>query len=172
MGNWASFLEPAFLGLLILAAVCRRVPVFELFSEGAKEGLHSCLSLLPVLTGLLLAISMLQASGALELAAAWAKPLASLMGLPPETVPLALLKPVSGSGSTALLAQLLESEGPDSFSGRVASVLAGSTETALYCIAVYFGAVREKGNADVLLAALAGHLVSCLCAGWVVRLFF
>ena len=172
MGNWASFLVPVFLGLLILAAVCRRVPVFELFSEGAKEGLHSCLSLLPVLTGLLLAISMLQASGALELAAAWAKPLASLMGLPPETVPLALLKPVSGSGSTALLAQLLESEGPDSFSGRLASVLAGSTETALYCVAVYFGAVREKGNAGVLLAALAGHLVSCLCAGWVVRLFF
>ena len=170
MDKAASYLVPLLLAALVVYCLVRRVPVFDAFSEGAREGLRSCVSLLPVLVGLVTGVSMLQASGALELAAGALEPLARYLGLPKEVLPLALMKPVSGGASTALLSQTLDRCGPDSFAGRAASVLAGSTETALYCIAVYFGAIRRKGKNCALPAALLGHLAACLCASWAVRL--
>lgn len=170
MDKAASCLVPFLIAALLLFCLFRSVPVFDAFSEGAKEGLRSCVSLLPVLIGLVTGVTMLQASGALELAARALEPLARCLGLPKEVLPLALMKPVSGGASTALLSQTLEACGPDSFAGRTASVLAGSTETALYCVAVYFGAIRRKEKSCALPAALIGHLAACLCASWAVRL--
>lgn len=170
MDELMSWVVPLFLAAVVILCLARRVPVFDAFTEGAGEGIRSCASLLPTLVGLVMAVSMLQASGALELACGALSPLARALGLPVEALPLALMKPVSGSASTALLAQLFESHSPDSFAGRVGSVLAGSTETALYCIAVYFGAVKKNERTCALPAALAGHLAACLSAGWAVRL--
>lgn len=169
MPDVTSWIVPGFAAAVVVICLVRRVPVLDVFTEGAKEGLHSCVSLLPVLIGLIMAVTMLQASGALDLVCAALTPVARALGLPAEALPLALMKPVSGSASTALLAQLFETNGPDSFAGRVASVLAGSTETALYCIAVYFGAVKKRERTHALPAALAGHLAACLSAGWAVR---
>ena len=171
MSDLSAWIVPAFAAMVAALCLLRRAPAFDAFTEGAREGLRSCVSLLPTLIGLVMAVSMLRASGALELACAALTPLARAFGLPPESLPLALMKPVSGSASTALLSQLFTQLSPDSFAGRVASVLAGSTETALYCLAVYFGAVGKRERTCALPAALAGHLAACLSAGWAVRLF-
>lgn len=171
MPDFVSLIIPIFLALVLALCLARRVPVFDVFIEGAKEGLQSCVKLLPLLAGLVMAVTMLEASGALELAAGWLAPVARAFGMAREVIPLALMKPVSGSASTALLSQILDACGPDSPAGRTASVLAGSTETALYCIAVYFGAIQKREKTCALPAALAGHLAACLCAGWAVRWF-
>lgn len=171
MPDVVSLIIPAFLAIVLVLCLIRHISVFDVFTEGAKEGLRSCMTLLPLLAGLVMAVTMLEASGALELAATWLSPLARAWGMAREVIPLALMKPVSGSASTALLSQVLDECGPDSFAGRTASVLAGSTETALYCIAVYFGAIKKRGKTCVFPAALAGHLAACFCAGWAVRWF-
>lgn len=171
MPDLVSLLIPLFLALVVVVCLVRRVAVFDVFTQGAKEGLQSCVSLLPLLAGLVMAVTMLEASGALELASELLAPFARALGMAREVIPLALMKPVSGSASTALLSQILHDCGPDSLAGRTASVLAGSTETALYCIAVYFGAVKKREKTCAFPAALAGHLAACLCAGWAVRWF-
>ena len=171
MDRAGLYAAPLFVGVILLFGLCRRAPVFDAFTAGAKEGLRSCVSLLPTLVGLVMGVSMLSASGALELAASLLAPAARAIGLPEEVIPLALMKPISGSGATALLSEIFHSQGADSFAGRVASVLAGSTETTLYCVAVYFGAVGIGKKNHALPAALTGDLAACLCAGWTVRLF-
>jgi len=115
---------------------------------------------------------MLSASGALDLVASFLRPAALALGLPPEVMPLALMRPVSGSGSNALLLQLFRDYGPDSFVGRVASVMNGSTETTFYAIAVYFGAVGIKKTRHTIPAALTADLVGYIASVWAVRILF
>ena len=119
-----------------------------------------------------MAVSMLSASGALDLFSHFISPAAKALGLPPEVMPLALLRPVSGSGSTALLTQIFSDYGPDSFIGRVASVMMGSTETTFYAIAVYFGAIGVKKTRHTIPAALAADFTGYLASVWAVRWFF
>lgn len=132
--------------MIILFAFIKKVPCFDTFLEGAKQGLISTYKIAPSLIGLIVAVNMLKASGALEMLIDFIRPAAEFLGFPAEVVPLALLRPVSGSGSTAILNSILQDYGPDSFIGRAASVMAGSTETTFYAIAVYYGAVGIKKN--------------------------
>lgn len=169
LGIWTV---PLAVAAILLFCLFRRVPVFDAFTGGAKEGLRTAISILPTLVGLMTAVTMLSASGALDLLAQIVHPLADALGLPAGVVPLVLMKPVSGSGSNAILAQILQQYGPNSFTGRVASVLAGSTETALYCIAVYYGAVGIRKTRHTLPAALTGDLAACLAAPLAIRLVF
>lgn len=169
LGAWA--VPTAIAGLLVFCLL-RRVQAFDAFTGGAREGLRTAVSILPTLIGLMTAVTMLRASGALDLLAQALSPLTSALGLPAGAAPLVLMKPVSGSGSNALLAQILQQYGPDSFTGRVASVLAGSTETALYCIAVYYGAAGIRKTRHTLPAALLGDLAACLAAPLAIRLVF
>ena len=108
------------------------------------EGLHTLFSIAPTMLGLILGVTMLSASGFFELTAQLMSPLCSAAGIPPEILPLGLIKPVSGSGSTAILSSILETYGPDSLIGKTASVMAGSSETTFYAIAVYYGAAGIK----------------------------
>jgi spore maturation protein B len=169
------------LGTLILPAAAvgivvfclfRKVPVFDAFLTGAKQGLKTSIDILPTLIGLITGVAMLQASGALDLLAKALSPLTNLLGLPPAVAPLVLMKPVSGSGSTAILTQIFEQYGADSYTGRVASVLSGSTETAFYCIAVYYGSIGVHKTRHTLPAALAGDLAACLAAPLAVQFLF
>lgn len=172
MDKLGMYAVPVAVLLMVLFGVVRHVPVFDTFVEGAKEGLSSCFSILPTLVGLIMAVTMLSASGALDLLASFLAPAAKFLGIPANVMPLALIKPISGSGATALLAQIFETSGPDSFAGRIASVMAGSTETTFYCIAVYYGSVQIKKTRHTIPAALLADLAAFLTAGWVVRLFF
>ena len=157
--TFTSYIIPSVIILILLFGIVRKVSVFDTFLEGAKEGLHSSVSILPSLVGLLMAVTMLKASGILDLFTQWIAPAASFLGFPPEVLPLALLRPISGSGSTALLTQIFDEYGPDSLIGWTASVMAGSTETTFYAIAVYFGATQVKKIRYAVPAALMGDFV-------------
>ena len=162
--TFTSYIIPSVIILILLFGIVRKVSVFDTFLEGAKEGLHSSVSILPSLVGLLMAVTMLKASGILDLFTQWIAPAASFLGFPLEVLPLALLRPISGSGSTALLTQIFDEYGPDSLIGWTASVMAGSTETTFYAIAVYYGSVGIKKLRCTIPAALLADLTCCVVA--------
>ena len=172
MDRFGSFVIPISVGTIVIFGLFRKVPVFEMFLSGAKEGMSSAISILPSLVGLMMAVTMLNASGALDIFCAFIKPLAEWIGFPTETIPMVLLRPISGSGSTAVLTQIYERCGSDSFPGRVASVMMGSTETTFYAIAVYFGAVGIKKTRHAIPAALMADLTGYLMSVLTVRIFF
>lgn len=157
--------------LLVLGAgLVARIPVFDEFVGGAGEGIKTCVRILPSLVALMTAVSMLQASGVTEWLADIAAPLAQKIGFPADVIPLALLRPISGSGSLAALEQVLKQYGPDSVEGLVACVLQSSTETTFYTIAVYYGAVKVRRTRHTLAAAAAGDMTGILLSALAVRL--
>lgn len=156
----------------VLLGLYRRVSVFDCFTEGAKEGLSTTLRVLPSLLGLLVAIAMFRASGALELLLTLIAPLGRWLGVPSEVMPLALMRPISGSGSLALVSDILNRYGADSFIGRVASVLMGSTETTFYTVAVYFGSIGVRRTRHTVGAALVADFCGMVLSVAAVRLFF
>ena len=172
MDSFGVWVLPAVLLSIVLAGFLRGVPVFDTFLTGAKEGLQASVSILPTLVGLIMAVSMLSASGALDLLSSLLAPAAQFLGLPPQVIPLALIKPFSGSGSTAVLTQIFKDNSPDSLAGRVASIMSGSTETTFYAIAVYYGAVGVKKTRHTLPAALLADFAACVLSSLTVRLFF
>lgn len=172
MAEFGNYLVPCVMGLILIFGFIRKVPLFDTFLEGAREGASSAFGIIPALVGLITAVSMLKASGALDLFTAFVSPLAEKIGLPPQVVPLMLLRPVSGSGSLALADEIFASWGADSFPGRVAAVMMGSTETTFYAIAVYFGSVRVKRTRHAIPSALTADLASAIMAVLTVRLLF
>ena len=146
--------------------------VYSGLIHGAEEGLEALLRIVPALVGLLTAVSMLRASGALDLAARLLAPLLDRVGVPSELLPLMLVRPISGSAALGVGAELIGTYGPDSYLGRVAAVMLGSTETTFYTIAVYFGAVGVTRTRYALPAALCADLTGFLAAAWAVRLCF
>lgn len=162
---------PAFIAAVVIFGIIRRVPVFEAFRVGALEGLRTLLELAPTLVGLIVAVNMLKSSGFTELICTAVSPAAEFLGFPKEIVPMILLRPVSGGGSTALLTGIYKECGPDSFAGLTASVLAGSTETTFYAIAVYYGSVGIKKTRHTLVSALSADLTAAVMAVITVRLF-
>ena len=161
--------------LLALAAICglgRRVDVYAALTRGAEEGLTVLLRIIPALVGLLTAVSMFRASGAMEWLSGLFAPVLELLGVPPETAPLMLVRPVSGSGALAVGSELMSTYGPDSYIGRVAAVMLGSTETTFYTVAVYFGAAGIHKSRHTIPAALTADLTGFIASALAVRLFF
>lgn len=172
MDKLGVYAIPATVLIIIVFGLFRRVPLFDTFVAGAKEGFSSAISILPSLVGLMMAVSMLNASGALDMLSSFLAPVSRFLGLPAQVMPLALIKPVSGSGATAILTQIFQNNGTESFAGRVASVMSGSTETTFYAIAVYYGAVNIKKTRHTIPAALTADLTACVISALAVRLFF
>ncbi len=170
--NFTSFVLPVVIALIVIAGIVRKVPVFECFSEGAKNGIATCLTLLPVLTGLMVGIYMLEASGGLDIVCKLLSPVFSFFGIDAPLVPLCILSPVSGSGSLSVYETILAQYGADSQTGRIASVIAGSTETTFYALSVYFGSQGIKKYTQVIPCALLGDAVSFVTAAMTVKLFF
>lgn len=154
----------------VLFGLYKRVKVFECFMEGAKRGLHTVYELLPSVTGLVVAVTMLKASGALTILADLLSPVAQGLNIPAEVIPMALISPVSGGGSMTFFEQVLKEHGPDSFLGQAASVLMGSTDTTLYAVTVYYSAVGIKNTRHTLYAGLLADLTTLLLASFFVRL--
>lgn len=146
--------------------------VFEAMVDGIKDGLGVLLRIFPSLVALLTAVHMLRASGALEALTALLSPLLTLLGIPPETAPLMLLRPVSGSGALAAATELIGQYGPDSYIGRTAAVMLGSTETTFYVIAVYFGAAGIKRTRWAVPAALCADITGFAVSALAVRLLW
>lgn len=161
---------PVLFVLIVVYGLFKRVNVFDCFIEGAAEGLKITIRILPALVGLLAAIAMLRESGALEFIVGLLSPITKFLGIPSEVMPLALLRPVSGSGSLALVTDIVNRYGPDSFAGRVASTMMGSTETTFYTLAVYFGSVGIKNSRHTVKCALIADCVGILSSVWIWRL--
>jgi spore maturation protein B len=142
------------------------VKVYPVFVEGAKEGFQVAVRVIPPLVAVVVALGMLRASGAMDGLAAILSPLTSRIGIPASVLPMILVRPLSGGAALGVVADVLRSEGPDSYAGRLASVMAGSTETTFYVLAVYFGAVGvtryRQALPAALLADLAGFAASVL----------
>ena len=167
-----TMLVPLTICAIALYGAGRRVDVYAALVQGAGSGLETLVRIFPALVGLLTAVHMLRASGALELLAGVLAPVMEGLGLDPELLPLMLVRPVSGSAALGVGAELIASYGPDSRLGRTAAVMLGSTETTFYTIAVYFGAVGITRTRYAIPAALCADLTGFLAASWAVRLCF
>ena len=166
----APWIIPGLMMLLLGFGAARRVPVYEVFVDGARDGFQVAVKIIPYLVAILVAVAMLRASGALGIMVNWLSPATSLIGLPGEALPMALLRPLSGSGAYGVLASIIQDPavGPDSYTGYLVSTFQGSTETTFYVIAVYFGAVQIRRIRHALAAALtadvagiAGAIIAC-----------
>ena len=169
---FVTMLVPLILGGVALLGMARGVDVYSALLAGAEEGLGVLARIVPALVGLLTAVYMLRASGALTLAAQALAPVLSALGIPPETVALLLVRPVSGSAALGVGAELISTYGPDSLVGRTAAVMLGSTETTFYTVAVYFGAAGIVKTRYAIPAALCADLAGFIGAAWAVRVVF
>lgn len=166
----ADLLLPGVLLAVSAAGLAAGRPIFDDFCAGAREGIKTVAGILPALLGIMVAVGMLRASGCLTLVQGLLSPLVRLLGIPEETLPLMLLRPISGTGSLAVFRDILAEVGPDSFAGRVASVMQGSTETTFYTLALYYGVTHVRHTRHTLPAAMAGDLTGFLAAALTVRL--
>lgn len=167
-----SFILPLVIVLITVTGLLKKTDVFDCFAKGAEQGLQTAISLLPVLCGLMVAVSMLKASGGIKMISELLSPAFSLFGIPEEVIPLCILSPVSGSGSLSVYESILAEAGPDSVAGRIASVISGSTETTFYAVAVYLGSVGIKKSGVTVPCALIGDFVSYAVAAFTVNMFF
>ena len=170
--DYSAYLVPVLLAFVALFGLGRRVNVYDALTQGAREGLDILAGILPSLVGLLTAVYMLRASGAMDLLGSLLAPVLARLGIPPETVGLLFVRPVSGSGALAIGSELMAAYGPDSYIGRVAAVMLGSTETTFYTIAVYFGSAGIRKTRYAIPAALLADLAGFMSAAFAVRLFF
>jgi spore maturation protein B len=163
---------PVFLLGIPVYGAFRKVKVYESFVEGAKEGFQVAVRIIPYLVAILVAVGMLRAAGAIDLLAAGLDPVFRRIGFPTELLPLAIMRPLSGSGSMGLVAELVKTHGPDSFLARVAATAYGSTETTFYVLAVYFGSVGIKKIRHAVIGGLVADVVSLVVSIVVCRLVF
>jgi len=163
---------PLFLIGVPIYGALKGVKVYESFVEGAKGGFQMAIRIIPYLAAILVAVGMLRGAGAIDLLSQWLDPLMRRIGFPTEILPLAIMRPLSGSGSMGIVTELIQTHGPDSFIGRLAASAYGSTETTFYVLAVYFGAVGVKRARHAVLSGLFADIISLITAVIVCRLVF
>ncbi len=161
----AKYIIPSLLvGIPLYAITARKVKVYEVFVEGAKDGFTIGVRIIPYLVAILVAIGMFRASGALDLFLNFLAPVLNFLGFPAENLPLALMRPLSGSGSYGLLTDLVNEYGADSIQAKIGATMFGSSETTLYVLAVYFGSVGISKSRHAVLAGLTADAVGAFSA--------
>lgn len=168
----SEIIVPLMICFIIAYSFCKKINVYSAFGEGVKEGIGSVYSIFPSLFALFIAVSVFRSSGLVDFLTSLLLPLCRFLHFPSEILPFAILRPVSGSGSLAMASDIFASYGPDSFAGRVASVMMGSTETTFYTIAVYFGASGTKNIRYALKCALMADLFSMIMSVIVCSWYF
>jgi spore maturation protein SpmA len=171
VSNLSNWLIPMLICLFLLFGYFRGVKVYEVLTEGAKEGFEIAIRIIPFLVAIFVAIGMFRASGALDILTAIVSPLTSLITLPPEALPMALIRPLSGSGSFGLMSEIVKND-PDSFLSFLVSTMQGSTETTFYVMAVYFGSIGIVRTSYTLPAALCADAAGMLASLAVCRIMF
>lgn len=169
LSKWAV---PLLLLIIPLVAYLRGVKVYEAFVEGAEQGFQTAVKIIPFLVGMLVAISVFRASGAMDIVIAMITPLMKLIGAPSEIMPLALMRPLSGGGALGITAELIQVHGPDSLIGRLASTMQGSTDTTFFVLTVYFGSVGIKKYRHALTVGLLADITGFLASLYIVKLVF
>ena len=159
-------------GIPFYGLVVKKVKVYESFVDGAKDGFTIAVRIIPYLVAILVAIGMFRASGALDMLLIFLSPMLNAMGFPPENLPLALMRPLSGSGSLGLLTDLINEHGAESLIAKIGATMFGSTETTFYVLAVYFGSVGIKRSRHALAAGIIADIVGIISAVYLCQLFF
>ncbi len=172
MKLFSDAIIPSVVILIIACGLYKRIDIFNAFLTGAKNGFKIIYNITPSLIALILAINMLRASGGLEILSSVLSPITSLLGIPKELTPLTILSPISGSGSLGMYESILKEVGPDTFLGRCASVMMGSTETTFYTMTIYYGSIGIKKSRHTLPSALCADLTSFIISPIMVHLFF
>lgn len=168
----SELIIPVVLLIIPLYGLIKHVKVYEVFVDGTKDGINTMIKIFPALLAMLVAVGVLRASGALDGFAKLIEPFTSRIGMPSEVIPLALIRPLSGSGALGIATELIKLKGPDSFTAKLASVMYGSTETTFYVLAVYFGSVGVKKMRHSIIAGIAADIVAILSSVFYSRLFF
>ncbi|NLC76577.1 MAG: spore maturation protein [Clostridia bacterium] len=169
VSTWAI---PALLFIIPVTAYLKGVKVYETFVAGAEEGFHTAVKIIPFLVGMLVAIGVFRASGAMDLLVNLIKPVTGLLGIPPDILPLAIMRPLSGGGALAIAAEMINTYGPDSFLGRLAATAQGSTDTTFYVLTVYFGSVGIIKYRYALHLGLIADITSLMAAIFITNLVF
>lgn len=172
MKGISDFAIPFMIASIIITGLIRKVNIYSCFSQGVAEGLKTIINVFGPMLCIMVGISMFRVSGAMDILIKLLSPVAKLLKIPEEIVPFAIMRPVSGGGSLALCTDLFTRYGPDSYVGRLASVIMGSTETTFYTIAVYFGSVGIKNISHSLKCALIADFVGIMVSVIVVSVFF
>lgn len=168
--NYISvYAMPVFIAVFIVSGIVKRVGAYDCFVEGARDGFTSMVGIIAPLVGLMVGINMFRASGSLEIIAYGLSDFLKLIGIPAEVLPLAILRPISGSASLAAVTDIFKNCGVDSAAGKIASVMMGSTETTFYTIAVYFGAVGVKNTRHTVVSALSADITGIVLSAVVAR---
>lgn len=168
----STWLIPVFILLVLIVGLIKKLPAYELFVAGGKEGVQLAFSLLPFLVGMLVSIAILRASGAMDAFFGLISPFLAHFGIPPEILPLAVLRPISGTLALGMTSELIQTYGPDSFIGRLASTMQGSTDTTLYILTVYFGAIGIKRMRYALKVGLLADLVGIIASIVTIKIVF
>jgi spore maturation protein B len=172
VGAMSALAVPLLVALVLTYGYVKGVKIYEVFIEGAAEGIKTSIKILPYLVAILMAIGIFRSSGAMDLLVFLFSIPAKLIGIPSEVMPLVFIRPLSGSGALGVLYEILSTYGPDSFAGRAASTMMGSTETIFYTMAVYFGAVGIKDTRHVLASALLADLAGVIASVTICSLIF
>lgn len=160
MNQITDYILPALVVLITVHGAFKGINVFDEFLQGAKSGLKTVFDIIPSLTALLLCVNMLRSSGGLDVVCSLLSPISDFLGIPREITPLAILSPISGSGALGMYENILKEFGPDSYVGRCASVIMGSTETTFYAITLYYGSINIKKTRHTLPSALCADFTS------------
>jgi spore maturation protein B len=166
------FAIPTIVLFVVVYGVIKKVKIDEAFVEGAKEGFNVGVRIIPFLVAMLVAIGIFRAGGAMDILTTILSPLTSLIGMPAETVPMAFMRPLSGSGALGVMSEIIKTHGPDSLIGRMVSVMMGSGETTFYVLAVYFGSVSVSKTRHAVPAGIIADIVGILASVWLVNLIF
>lgn len=163
---------PLFIAGIVIFGLAKKIAVYDTFIKGARQGLKTVVRILPFVVGFVFAINIFTASGCFDYIAAALSPILKPIGIPPEILPLALMRPFSGSASIGVLSTILQKYGPDSFIGRSASTLMGSSETLFYTTALYFGSVGIKKTRHTVPASLIAEVFGLVASVLLCNLFF
>ncbi len=169
VSRWAI---PFLLLVIPIYGYWKGIPVYETFVEGAEEGFHTAIKIIPFLVGMLVAISVFRASGAMDYLVQAMMPIMTALGAPPEVLPLAVMRPLSGSGALGLATELMRAYGPDSLIGRLASVMQGTTDTTFFVLTVYFGSVGIKKFKYALITGLSADVTGLIASIYICNLLF
>jgi spore maturation protein B len=153
---------PALVLFIVVYGVAKKVKIYEAFVEGAKEGFNVGVRIIPYLVAMLVAIGIFRAGGAMEMLASILSPVTRLIGMPPEALPMAIIRPLSGSGALGTMSEIIKTHGPDSLIGRMVSVMMGSSETTFYVLAVYFGSVAITKTRQAVPAGIIADIVAVM----------
>ncbi|MBA4311514.1 MAG: spore maturation protein [Chlorobiaceae bacterium] len=163
---------PGLILFIVVYGVIKKVKIYEAFVEGAKEGFNVGVRIIPYLVAMLVAIGIFRAGGAMELLAKLISPLTNFINMPAEALPMAIMRPLSGSGALGVMAETIKANGPDSLIGRMVAVMMGSGETTFYVLAVYFGSVSITKTRQAVPAGIIADIVGILMSVWIVNLIF